>query len=74
MMNFTKIIQAWKTVADFAVALGVKYPTAMAWKNRGTIPAKHWPRLIEAAKSVNLSLTLEQLHELAEQKQKEGAQ
>ncbi len=38
---------------------GEKYPTVSAWLQRASIPSKHWPALIEAAKLIGLDLSLE---------------
>jgi hypothetical protein len=34
-----------------ATALGIPVTTVQGWKDRGSIPQKHWPLLIEAAKA-----------------------
>jgi hypothetical protein len=42
--------------------MDLKYPSvAQGWVRRGTIPSRHIPRLLEAARSHNIQITLEDL-------------
>lgn len=56
------IKRIWPKTADLAHDLGVPYTTAAAWKQRGSIPAKHFAAMIVAAQARGESLTFEMLH------------
>jgi hypothetical protein len=45
----------WPSDAELARDLGVPYPTVAAWKQRGSIPASYWRRLLRAAKARRLT-------------------
>ncbi len=55
------IFSIWPTISDLAEDAKVPYPTAAAWKQRGSIPAKHDLALVEAASRRGAVLTLEML-------------
>lgn len=58
-MQVEHIIAKFGGLTRLARALNMKHPTtAQGWKDRGTIPARHIPRIIEAARSQNIELTL----------------
>lgn len=57
----THIAELWKTVADFARALGVGDSTARAWLRRQRIPVGYWPQLIKAAAALNVTITNDDL-------------
>ena len=46
--NFEQLIDTWG-IAKFADAIGVSYSTANAWKQRNSVPPKHWEAIIEKA-------------------------
>lgn len=41
-----------------ATALGIPVTTVQGWKDRGSVPQKHWPALIDAAKAEGKTLNL----------------
>lgn len=49
MKTHADIIKLWPSLAEFCRDIGVSYPTGQAMRNRSSIRATHWPRLIEAA-------------------------
>ena len=61
MPAMEQIFTIWPTLADMSKALRVPYPTVAAWKQRGSIPAKHDLDLIEAAAAQGRQLTLAEL-------------
>ncbi len=44
---------------------GEKYPTVASWIQRCSIPAKHWPALVAAARERGLPVTFEVLAHVA---------
>ena len=66
-MEHTQIIALWGSLSEFAADLGVAYGTAKAMKRRGSIPARHWTRVITAAHKRNYrGVTLEALAKATE--------
>jgi hypothetical protein len=61
-MGMEHINRIWTKTTDLAADLGVPYTTAAAWKQRRSIPAKHFGALIVAAANRGETLTLEMLH------------
>lgn len=58
-MQVDHIISKFGGLTKLSRALNMKHPTtAQGWKDRGSIPARHIPRIIEAARSQNIELTL----------------
>jgi hypothetical protein len=55
MQNVSELCNVWPSDADLARDLGVPYPTVAAWKQRGSIPASYWRRLLRAAKARRLT-------------------
>jgi len=53
------IFNKWPTLADLARDLGKPYQTVAAWKQRGSIPAKHDLDLVRLAGLRGEVLTLE---------------
>lgn len=71
----SEIIDRWPSPKAFGDDLGVKLSHVHVMKVRGSIPARRWPRVVEAAKARSIDLTLEQIesaHEAAPHPQ-EGA-
>lgn len=50
MDSFSAIIDRWPSLAAFAADLGVKYVTAQVMRHRDSISARHWGRLVKAAR------------------------
>jgi propanediol dehydratase small subunit len=51
MSDFKSILARWETRAALAADLQMPYDRIDQWWKRNTVPAKHWPALIKAAKS-----------------------
>lgn len=50
MSNLTPIYAPWGNNAEaMAQALNVQGVTVRQWRNRGSIPPKYWPAIIDAA-------------------------
>jgi hypothetical protein len=49
MQNVADIFGLWPSDAEVARDIGVSYPTVSSWKQRGSIPAAYWRRVIRAA-------------------------
>jgi hypothetical protein len=61
-MQVEQIISRFGGYSALARAMDLKYPSvAQGWVRRGTIPSRHIPRLLEAARSHNIQITLEDL-------------
>lgn len=64
-MQVDFIINKFGGLTNLARALDMKHPTtAQGWKVRGSIPARHIPRIIEAARQRNIELRLEDFFSL----------
>jgi hypothetical protein len=50
MQNVEDIFGLWPSDAEFGRDVGVAYPTAASWKQRGSIPAAYWQTVTEAAR------------------------
>lgn len=58
MKPVDRIIQKFGGLSKMAKALGHEYPTTVqGWRDRGTIPAKHIPTLIEVAAAHGIELS-----------------
>lgn len=55
------IFALWPSVAALASDIGEPYPTVNAWKQRGSIPAKHDIKLVSAAEARGIALSYEKL-------------
>lgn len=55
------IFSIWPTVADMARDLGENPVTVRAWRQRGSIPAKHDLAIIECARERGAEVTLEEM-------------
>ncbi len=51
MMTFQQIIAQWPRLTEFAADVGVKYPTAAAWRQRNSIPPAYWQAVVNAAEN-----------------------
>ena len=49
MRTFADVIACWETAAALAADLGENEGTVRQWKNRNSIPAAYWPKVIAAA-------------------------
>lgn len=59
-MQVDHIIDKFGGLTALARALNQKHPTtAQGWKARGSIPARHIPKIIAAARQRNIELGLE---------------
>ena len=56
------IRRIWPVTVHLSADLRVPYTTAASWKQRGNVPSKHFPALIDAAAKRGCLLTLEMLH------------
>jgi len=58
-MKVENIISKFGGLTRLARALDMKHPTTVqGWKDRGTIPTRHIPRIITAARHNNIKLSL----------------
>ena len=65
MRSFADVIRLWPSAEQLADDLRIKGVTVRQWRNRNSIPAEHWIRLIEVARARALSVTLDDLARLA---------
>lgn len=66
-MQVDHIISKFGGLTKLARALNMKHPTtAQGWKVRGSIPARHIPKIIEAARAQNIDLSLGDFFQLAD--------
>jgi hypothetical protein len=65
MRSFADVIRLWPSAEQLADDLGIKGVTVRQWRNRNSIPAEHWLRLIEVGRARALSVTLDDLARLA---------
>lgn len=66
-MQVETIINKFGGLTKLARALNMKHPTtAQGWKSRGSIPARHIPRIIEAARERNIELGLDDFFSLSD--------
>jgi hypothetical protein len=56
-----QIFDIWPTTAALASDMQVPYPTAQAWKRRGSLPAHYDLDLIAAARTRGRELSLEEI-------------
>ena len=54
MNSFHDVIQAFGGGAKLASDIGINPITVRQWGNRGSIPSKYWPAIVEAAKAKRL--------------------
>lgn len=65
MVNFTDIMDAWKTRAAFAEDMSVSYNVASAWYRRKRIPPEYWKDLTRVAQQRGIAgVTLDALAEI----------
>jgi hypothetical protein len=66
LKTFTAVCELWPNIQSLADDMGVPYTTAQSWKNRDTIPAPAWQRLLRAANKRNIpGLSVELFAKLA---------
>lgn len=58
-LDFAGIVGLWPSVRAFCDSTGTPDATVRAWRNRGRIPPEHWDRIIAAARSANIRLSLD---------------
>lgn len=64
-MRVDAIIDKFGGLTRLASALNMRHPTTVqGWKLRGTIPARHIPKIIEAARAVNIPLDLQDFFDI----------
>ena len=51
MNSFYEVIQAFGGGSKLAGDIGINPITVRQWGNRGSIPSKYWPAIVEAAKA-----------------------
>lgn len=61
--TFSELIGLWG-IAQFAGDIGVTYSTANAMKQRNSIPAKYWARVVEKAAKRDISCTADRLMQM----------
>lgn len=61
--HMEKVFSIWPNAAELAREIGENPVTVRAWRSRGSIPADRDAILIEAAKRIGATLTLEELSE-----------
>lgn len=49
--SISELISNWKTIGDFAGAVGCGYEAARQMRRRESIAPEHWPSVIAACKS-----------------------
>jgi hypothetical protein len=59
--TFDELLSLWETPKDLSQALGVSYINAYAFKQRGSVGVRHWPKLIEGAREKGVSITTDDL-------------
>lgn len=50
MQTFSDIITQWDTLEAFRIDVGVPYQRARKWRDRDSIPPRHWPDVIAACR------------------------
>jgi len=65
-MAYETIIKSWPNYDALALDLGVRPGLVANWKLRDSIPAAYWHRLVQAAATRGISLTLHDLAMAAE--------
>jgi hypothetical protein len=50
MQTISDILAAWPSDAELGRDLDVPYPTILAWKQRGSIPAAYWCDIVRVAR------------------------
>lgn len=67
MRTESDVIDALGGSAAVATARGLPLTTVDSWKRRGSIPAAHWPGLVDLARTLRVrGVTLRKLAALAE--------
>jgi len=58
MRPIDRIIELFGGMSKLAQALAHEYPTTVqGWRDRGNVPSRHIPKIIEAAKSRGIKLS-----------------
>lgn len=61
MQALQDIFTIWPSLNEMAADLGEKYDTVKRWRNRGRIPNRAWPAIIEKAARREQLVTAAQL-------------
>ncbi|MCW2242321.1 hypothetical protein [Azospirillum canadense] len=56
-------IRLWPRLIDFAHAVGAPYESVKQWNRAGRIPAPYWLSVVEAARLIGKTITVEELAE-----------
>ena len=66
LASFVDVLIAWPSLAELARDLSVPAMAVQSWRRRGSIPERHWTRLIQAARRRGIrGISLDRLHALA---------
>lgn len=69
MHSFSDIISRWPSCEEFARDVGTKGVNARSMRQRNSIPARFWPKVVESARQRRIEgITHELLSELASMK------
>lgn len=73
-MRYVKdIFEAFGGNQRISELTGEEYPTVSSWLQRCSVPSRHWPTLIDAAKTAGIDLTLETLLKVQRNRSEERA-
>jgi hypothetical protein len=65
--NFERLYEAWGGNAELmASEIGQQGVTVRQWRNRGSIPAEYWPKIIERAAGRGVLLSIDDFGPSAE--------
>lgn len=67
MLTFADVIALWGKATILASDIGENPVTVRAWRNRNSIPADKWRKIISAAERRGFDLSLDDLARIAEQ-------
>lgn len=65
MMTFSDIIARWPSAVALAEDIGESEITVRSWKQRNSIPARHWLSIVRAAQKRKVEVGLEDLAQAA---------
>ncbi len=63
--TFKDVIGRWPSPDALAAEIGAKPETVRKWRQRNSIPAEWWTRMIEAARERGDTLTADELADMA---------
>lgn len=73
MQTFKDVIGRWPSPDILAERIGAKPETVRKWRQRNSIPAEWWTRIIEVAREERIRITAEQLADMAARSDSEAA-